>query len=324
MPALLQAVVEHADGYVRYRALVLLTGFNDPRTRDAMRESMTSPNDRLRTVAYSFFEHNPEPALVPDLIASLDEVYQRVIAWALGHRAALVGGVLAVGLSAVALLPFIGTEFFPASDESQFILRLRAPVGTRVEETERVVARMEDIIRTTLGTELLRPTRIYVRPILDLLRRHPHGTVRAMAHITGGGLPGNLPRVLPADCRAVVRRGSWRVPPVFRLIERLGRVPRAEMDRTFNTGIGFVLVVARARAARVLEDLRRQPARGVHPGEVPGGVDADAVLVQAAGKESVQGRLSGGHVPDVARHPRLCKHRQPHRRRCPPASGLRL
>ena len=65
MPALLQAVAEHADGYVRYRALVLLTGFNDPRTKDAMRESLASPNDRLRTVAYSFFEHNPDPAMVP-------------------------------------------------------------------------------------------------------------------------------------------------------------------------------------------------------------------------------------------------------------------
>src|SRR5262245_31224343 len=60
VPALLQAVAEHNDGYVRYRALVLLTGFNDPRARDAMRESLTSPNDRLRTVAYSFFEHNPD------------------------------------------------------------------------------------------------------------------------------------------------------------------------------------------------------------------------------------------------------------------------
>ena len=65
VPALLQAVAEHGDGYVRYRALVLLTGFNDPRTKDAMRESMASPNDRLRTVAYSFLEHNPDPAMVP-------------------------------------------------------------------------------------------------------------------------------------------------------------------------------------------------------------------------------------------------------------------
>src|SRR5438552_4219165 len=73
VPALLQAVAEHADGYVRYRALVLLTGFNDPRTKDAMRASLASPNDRLRTVAYSFFEHNPDRALITPLLTALDK-----------------------------------------------------------------------------------------------------------------------------------------------------------------------------------------------------------------------------------------------------------
>jgi HEAT repeat protein len=71
--ALLQTVAEHGDGYVRYRALVLLTGFNDPRTKDAMRESLKSPNDRLRAVAYSFFEHNPDAALQPDFLAGLEK-----------------------------------------------------------------------------------------------------------------------------------------------------------------------------------------------------------------------------------------------------------
>jgi HEAT repeat protein len=71
VPALLAAVSDHRDGYVRYRALVLLTGFNDPRTKDAMRESLTSPNDRLRTVAYSFFEHNTDKAMLPELRAAL-------------------------------------------------------------------------------------------------------------------------------------------------------------------------------------------------------------------------------------------------------------
>ncbi len=113
-------------------------------------------------------------------------------------------------------------------------------------------------LATTLGRELLRPTRIYVGAVREVLRSMPPGTVRAMAHITGGGLPGNLPRVLPKGCRAVVERGTWRVPPIFRLIERLGRVPRAEMDRTFNNGIGYVLVVARSRADRVLAHLRRR------------------------------------------------------------------
>ncbi len=72
VPALMQAVSDHADGYVRYRALVLLTGFNDPRTKDSIREALASPNDRLRTVAYSFFEHNPDPAMLPTLIKALD------------------------------------------------------------------------------------------------------------------------------------------------------------------------------------------------------------------------------------------------------------
>ncbi len=72
VPALLDTVAQHADGYVRFRALVLLTGFNDPRTRDAMRESLASPNDRLRTVCYSYFEHNPDPSLIPLFLAALE------------------------------------------------------------------------------------------------------------------------------------------------------------------------------------------------------------------------------------------------------------
>ena len=73
VPALLRAVEEHADGYVRYRALVILTGFDDPRTSGAMREAMASPNDWLRTVAYGFFEHHPDPAMAPSLLAALDK-----------------------------------------------------------------------------------------------------------------------------------------------------------------------------------------------------------------------------------------------------------
>jgi HEAT repeat protein len=91
VPALLQTVAEHADGYVRYRALVLLTGFNDPRTKDAMRESRTSPNDRLRTVAYSFFEHHPDRAFIADLLAALDQEQGEFV------RPALVRALVAHG-----------------------------------------------------------------------------------------------------------------------------------------------------------------------------------------------------------------------------------
>ncbi|MGE0863362.1 MAG: HEAT repeat domain-containing protein [Vicinamibacterales bacterium] len=73
VPALLQAVAEHADGYIRYKALTLLTGFNDPRTVDAMREAMVSPNDRLREVAFAYFEQFPSPPLAPRLLAALDK-----------------------------------------------------------------------------------------------------------------------------------------------------------------------------------------------------------------------------------------------------------
>src|SRR6476469_5172012 len=91
IPALLQAVSDQADGYVRYRALVLLTGFNDPRTKDAMRESLASPNDRLRIVAYSFFERNPDPTMVPQFLAALEKDAGEFV------RPALVRALAAVG-----------------------------------------------------------------------------------------------------------------------------------------------------------------------------------------------------------------------------------
>jgi HEAT repeat protein len=94
VPALLQTVSEHTDGYVRYRALVLLTGFNDPRTKDAMRESLTSPNDRLRTVAYSFFEHNPDSALVAPLLAALDKEHAEFVRPELERALASAAGFL--------------------------------------------------------------------------------------------------------------------------------------------------------------------------------------------------------------------------------------
>ncbi len=73
VPALLDAVVAHTDGYVRFRALVLLAGFNDPRTRDVMAGVLASPNDRLRTVSYTYFEHNPDPQILPRLLDALDK-----------------------------------------------------------------------------------------------------------------------------------------------------------------------------------------------------------------------------------------------------------
>ena len=97
----------------------------------------------------------------------------------------------------------------------------------------------------TLGEELLTPTRIYVQAILAVLEKYPaKRPIRAMAHITGGGLVENVPRVLPEDCDAVFERRSWDVPPIFDMVAKAGNVERAEMDRVFNQGLGMVLVVA--------------------------------------------------------------------------------
>jgi len=92
----------------------------------------------------------------------------------------------------------------------------------------------------TLGEVLLTPTKIYVKSILNLMRDF---TIKGMAHITGGGLLENVPRVLPKHCRAVINCGSWEIPPIFTLLQQGGNIEETEMYRTFNNGIGMVLVV---------------------------------------------------------------------------------
>jgi hypothetical protein len=96
VPVLLQAASAHADGYVRYRALVLLTGFDDPRTTDVMRESLKSPNDRLRAIGYAFFERAPEPSLVPQFLAALGTEQGEFVRPALVRALAAQGGSPAV------------------------------------------------------------------------------------------------------------------------------------------------------------------------------------------------------------------------------------
>jgi phosphoribosylformylglycinamidine cyclo-ligase len=91
-----------------------------------------------------------------------------------------------------------------------------------------------------LYEELLEPTRIYQRSVLDVIKI---GKVKGIAHITGGGIPGNLVRILPQGCSAHIKKGSWPVHPIFGLISEIGNVPEEEMFRTFNMGIGMIMVV---------------------------------------------------------------------------------
>jgi len=112
-------------------------------------------------------------------------------------------------------------------------------------------------IGSPIGDELLKPTRIYARPVVSLLRRYRvKRVVRGMAHITGGGLPGNVVRVLPDGVCATINTKTWPIPPIFKYLQSLG-VKRTEMFRVFNMGIGYVLIVRPAFAASVIGHFRR-------------------------------------------------------------------
>ena len=119
----------------------------------------------------------------------------------------------------------------------------------------------------TLGEEILRPTKIYSKVVKSLKAFNIHG----MAHITGGGLVENLPRILPEGVEVKIKSGSWEIPPVFDMIQKIGRVEDSEMYRTFNMGIGYVAIVSEEEADAILK-----------------------VAVQQGEKTWVIGRVSGG------------------------------
>jgi phosphoribosylformylglycinamidine cyclo-ligase len=132
--------------------------------------------------------------------------------------------------------------------------------------------------RPTLGQVLMMPTRIYVRPLLAL---HRAGLLKAAAHITGGGLPGNLPRVLPAGCVAALET-NWTVPPVFRWLAHTGGIAPEEMLRVFNCGIGMALVVGDAAAATALLEAEGERVTAIGRIEVGSG-EAEVRISPPAG-----------------------------------------
>jgi len=116
-----------------------------------------------------------------------------------------------------------------------------------------------------LYDRLLAPTRIYVKSVLALLAQVP---VHGIAHITGGGPTGNIPRVLPDGLQAVIDERKWRRPAVFDWLQRAGNVERHEMHRTFNCGLGMTLCVPAAQADRAVELLRQHGEDATLVGEV--------------------------------------------------------
>jgi len=116
-----------------------------------------------------------------------------------------------------------------------------------------------------LGETLLRPTRIYVKTILNLLKDF---SLHGMAHITGGGITGNLPRILPKGCKAVIRKGTWDVPPIFPFLQARGNISEDEMYKTFNNGIGMILVIPSKDAQNVMARLQALGEKGFIIGEI--------------------------------------------------------
>ena len=118
---------------------------------------------------------------------------------------------------------------------------------------------------TTLGDALMAPTRIYVKPLLELLKTQP---VHALAHITGGGLLENLPRVLPEGTRACIDPGAWPRPPVFGWLQQAGGIEEREMLRTFNCGIGMVVILPKEAAEAARAQLEAQEVASFPIGRV--------------------------------------------------------
>ncbi len=116
------------------------------------------------------------------------------------------------------------------------------------------LSRKQGSLGRKLGEELLEPTRIYVKTILKLIDKFE---IKSIAHITGGGMPENIPRVIPKSCKALIKSGSWDVHPIFELIEHDGKVSRPEMMRTFNMGIGMVLMTNSDHAESVVKSINR-------------------------------------------------------------------
>ena len=124
----------------------------------------------------------------------------------------------------------------------------------------------------TVGEELLRPHRSYVAALREALQR---GDLLGLAHITGGGIPGNLPRMMPDGCGARIDPGAWTVPPVFTALQRLGGVPDEDMWQTFNMGIGMIAAVRPARAEALMQEWRTAGEEVFAIGEVVEGSGVD-------------------------------------------------
>ncbi|KZN30778.1 phosphoribosylformylglycinamidine cyclo-ligase [Pseudoalteromonas luteoviolacea] len=140
----------------------------------------------------------------------------------------------------------------------------------------------EEYAGKPLGEHLLEPTRIYVKPILELLKEVD---VHALSHITGGGFWENIPRVLPESAKAVVKGDSWEWPAIFNWLQENGNISTHEMYRTFNCGVGMILVVPADKLEQSIEILTAQGENAWHIGEIQDAAEGEEQVEILGGAE---------------------------------------
>jgi phosphoribosylformylglycinamidine cyclo-ligase len=131
-------------------------------------------------------------------------------------------------------------------------------------------------IGNKIGAELLKPHLCYVSAVKSLLAR---GWVSAMAHITGGGIPGNLPRVLPSGVKVIIDLDAWPVPSIFKYLAKLGEIETDELLQSFNMGIGMIVIVPGDHVKEVEADLKRRREKFFRIGRIERGDTGKARLV---------------------------------------------
>ena len=291
----------------RYRHPVLVSGADGVGTK----LKLAIAEDRHDTVGIDLvamcvndvLAHGAEPLFFLDYLATgrLDvDVAERVVT-GIGRGCALAGAALVGGETAEMPGMYAGGDYDLAGFCVGIVERDAVIDGSRVVPGDRVVAvgssgphangyslirkvldtSGEDLDRMVggvrLGDALLAPTRIYAASVLPLAR---NGGVHAIAHVTGGGIVENLPRVLPPGTRAVIDASSWLRPAVFEWIRDAGGIAEAEMWRTFNCGAGMLLVVARDAAGETVTALAKSGERAWVAGEIVSGEEAPEVVIE--------------------------------------------
>ncbi len=320
-----------AAALTRMRRPVLATSTDGVGTKVAIAQALdrhdTIGADLVGMVVDDIVVCGAEPLFMTDYIACGRVVPERIASIVAGvARACETAGVALLGGETAEHPGLLGPDEYDIAGAATGVVEYDAVIGPeRVRAGDAVVALASSglhsngysLVRAiiaaaqwsldrdvaefgrSLGEELLEPTRIYTRDLLELIR-DPALDVHALSHVTGGGLAANLARVLPAGLAATIERASWSPPAVFDVMGRLGQVPRADLERTLNMGVGFVVALPGEQADAAVQAAIALGQDAWIIGEVH---DDDGQI--SAGQETVRGAkgVDGGAVTVVGEHP---------------------